>query len=481
MRTRLCAALAGLLVMGACSFDILNTNQPTQNDLIQNPTRSKLSAAATGLFFTAETGIQSFIWRVGSMGREGINLSGNNQPDFIEPYFGPVQAGGSFGGTQWNDRYAAIRSGNIYLAALANDKDLSAEEKSASSGFAKTMNALAFLYLIETRASLGAPVDVDRDITAPPAPFVSEDSVYGYVLGLLNSAQSDLSAGGSAFPFPVPPGYTGFDTPVTFILFNRALAAKAYVLRATAGCGGNAGTCYAAALTALGASFVDPAPASFGSGVFFDFSTSPGGVQNGLSEPLNALTFFALQDNFTDAQAQGGGSPDQRVLDKIQAATDTQIALLGAIPIPGENKFSVFFTAGSPDPNHPIPIIKDEELILLRSEAEWFTGAKATALSDLNLVRQNSGQLPATTVTAADPDSAFVKALMYERRYSLLWEQGARWIDARRFHRLGDILADVPSGNVPPMMPVPLTECQARNIPTSPVTNDVVTCTPLSP
>lgn len=479
MRTKLCAALAGLLVVGACNFDILNTNQPTQDDLVNSPTRTKLAAAATGLFFTAETGIQSFIWRVGSMGREGINLSGNNQPDFIEPYFGPVQAGGSFGGTQWNDRYAAIRSGNIYLAALANDKDLSTAEKSASSGFAKTMNALAFLYLIETRASLGAPVDVGRAITDAPAPFVSEDSVYGYILGLLNSGESDLSAGGTAFPFPVPPGYTGFDTPATFIQFNRALAAKAYVLRATAGCGSG---CYTSALTALGASFVDATPANFGSGVFFDFSTSPGGVQNGLSEPLNALTFFALQDNLTDAQTQTGGSlKDQRVLDKIQAATDTQIALLGAIPIPGELKFSVFFTAGSPDPNRSIPIIKDEELILLRSEAEWFTGAKATALSDLNLVRQNSGSLPATTVTAADPDSNFVKALLYERRYSLLWEQGTRWIDARRFNRLSDILADVPGGNVPPMMPIPLTECQARNVATNPVTNDVVTCTPLTP
>lgn len=482
MRTRLFAALAGLLMVGACSFDILNTNQPTQDDLINNPTRTKLAAAATGLFHQSRTGIQSFIWRLGSMGREGINLSGNNQPDFIEPYFGPVQAGGSFGGTQWNDRFAAIRSGNIYLAALANDKDLSAAEKSASTGFARTMNALAFMYVIETRASLGAPVDVGGDINAPPAPFVSEDSVYGYILGLLNSAQTELAAGGSTFPFPVPPGYAGFDTPATFIAFNRALAAKAYVLRATAGCGSTASTCYTAALTALSASFIDPTPATFSSGVFFDYSSSPGDVQNGLSEPLNALTFFALVDNFTDAQTQTGGAlKDQRVLDKIQAAADTQIALLGAIPIPGENKFSVFFTAGSPDPNHSIPIIKDEELVLLRSEAQWFTGAKAAAISDLNLVRQNSGSLPASTVTAGDADSVFVKALLYERRYSLLWEQGTRWIDARRFNRLGDILADVPSGNVPPMMPIPLTECQARNVATKPVTNDVVTCTPLTP
>lgn len=476
MRTTHCAALAALLLVGACNFDILNTNQPTQGDLITNPNRAKLSAAATGLFASARGGIQALIWRLGSMGREGINLSGNNQPDFIEPYFGPVQSGGSFGGTLWNDRYTAIRSGNIYLAALANDNDLDAEEKSASSGFAKTMNALAFMYIVQTRASLGAPVDVGRDVSATPAPFVSEDSVYGYILGLLNTGQTELAAGGAAFPFPVPPGFTGFDTPAKFISFNRALAAKAYNLRATAGCAGTAATCYTAAITALGASFIDPSPASFSSGAFFDYSTGPGDAQNTLSDPLSGLTFFALQDDTLEAEIQSTGKRDQRVLDKIAPAGIVQN--LSAISIPGTLKFTVYLTGGAADPGHSIPIIRDEELILLRAEAEWFTGAKATALTDLNLVRQNSGALPATTVGTGAADSVFVKALLYERRFSLLWEQGARWIDARRFGRLSDIPLDVAGGNVPPFMPVPLTECQARNLQTAPVTNDVVTCHP---
>jgi hypothetical protein len=481
MRTRLCAALAGLLVVGACNFDILNTNQPTQDDLITNPTRDKLSAAATGMFASARTGIQGFIWRLGSMGREGINLSGNNQPDFIEPYFGPINGGGSFGGTQWGDRYTAIRSGNIYLAALANDKDLSAAEKAASSGFAKTMNALALLYIVEARAELGAPVDVGRDVTAGPAPFASEDSVYGYILGLLNSGQSDLAAGSADFPFPVPPGFTGFETPATFIQFNRALAAKAYNLRATAGCAGNAGTCYTASLTALGASFIDPTPASFPAGVFFDYSTAPGDAQNTLSDPLSGLTFFALQDDTAQADTQSTGQKDQRVLDKIAPAGIVQN--LSAIPIPGELKFTIFLTGGEADPGHSIPIIRDEELILLRAEAEWFTGAKVAALSDLNLVRQNSGNLAASTVLAVSPDSAFVKALLYERRFSLLWEQGTRWIDARRFGRLSDIPIDVPGGHVPSVMPIAKSECDALGLSIVSWSQDpnVKTCTPLTP
>lgn len=485
MRTRRFAIAVGLLALaaGACNFDITNTNQPTLDDLLNNPTRSKLSAAATGLFAGARGGIQTFIWRVGSMGREGVNLSGNNQPDFQEPYFGPVQAGGSFGGTLWLDRYQHIRSANVYLAAVDKTTDLSAAEQAASRGMAKTLKALAFLYVIETRAQLGAPVDVDRPVGTGPAPFVSEDSVYGYIVGLLNNAASDLAAGGSSFPFRVPPALSDFGTPATFIQFNRALAAKANVLRATAlsGCGGNKTTCYTAALTALSASFIDPTPAKLQSGAYFDFSNAPGDAGNGLSEPLNALTFFALQSNIANADAQANGQKDQRVLDKIVPSADTQRALLGSIPIPGELKFVGFFTNGQADASHPIPIIKDEELLLLRAEARWFTTDKSGAIGDLNIVRQNSGKLPATTVTTGDPDAAFVQALMYERRYSLLWEQGTRWIDARRFGRLGDIPAAIPGGNVPPAMPVPQSECDARNLPTKPAAQDVVTCTPLSP
>lgn len=488
-RLLIAVATASVVVLGACSFDILNTNQPTLGDLLANPTRGKLTAAATGLFSNSRSDIQDFIWRLGSMGREGIQLSGNNQPDYQEPYFGPVQAGGSFGGLQWLPPYQTIRSANLYLQALGGNSSfpvtssdrLSTEESAASRGMANTLKALAFLYVVESRAQFGAPVDVDRDLATGPAPWVSEDSVYGFVLGLLTSAATDLTAAGTVdFPFSVPQGLASFSTPGDFLKFNRALAAKANVLRATAlnGCGGAAATCYTAALTALGGSFLSAAPGDFQTGAFFDFSTDPGDQSNTLSEPLNGLTFFALQDNVADADTQTNGTKDQRVLDKIVPAQDTQ--LLGGVPIPGQLKFAVYLTNGDADANHPIPIIKDEELILLRAEAEWFTGAKALAIGDLDLVRQNSGLLPSTTVTPADPDSTFVKALMYERRYSLLWEQGARWVDARRFGRRSDIPADVPGGAVPEAMPVPQTECDARNLAVRTI-GDVVTCTPLTP
>src|SRR2546425_10499438 len=70
--------------------------------------------------------------------------------------------------------------------------------------------------------------------------------------------------------------------------------------------------CYAAALTALGASFLSAAPADLQKGAYFDFSSGPGDITNSLSEPLDGPTFFALQDNLADAELQAGGQKEQR-------------------------------------------------------------------------------------------------------------------------------------------------------------------------
>ena len=469
------ALVAVVLLMNACSsfFDVKNTNQPNLEDLVSNPTKTKLQAAATGIFATARTGIQSYIWRLGSLGREGINLSGNNQPDYSEPYFGPLQSTG-FGGSQWTDRYQNIRNINVFLDALAriDSAALSNQDKAGGRAMANTLKALAFTYVILTRDTLGAPVDVDQPITAAPAPFVTKDSVYGYILTLLDSAQADLARADTVladtlvtFFFSLPPGFSGFDKPATFRLFNRALAAKAEVLRASAaGCGA---PCYDKAITALTGSFIVANSAQFGLGVSFDFSTGSGDITNGLSEPLNGVTFFAHPSDSADAQVQPGGQPDQRVTTKISPKQGAPQQLGGIPGISGTQKFTVYFTGGQDDPGHSIPIIRNEELVLLDAEAQWFRSApnKLQAVSDINLIRQGAGGLGVAAVTIASPDSDFVKELIYNRRYSLLWEQGTRWLDARRFNRLGDIVKELPSFPfVPKVLPLPKAECDRRGL-----------------
>ena len=464
-RKAILASFACVCVSACGNFDVTNPNQPTLDDLLANPTRTKLNAAATGLFSRSRSEITSFIWRLGSMGREGINLAGNNQPDYQEPYFGPLSPSG-FGGALWQSRYGLIRDANTYLDALSKSGDLTAGEKAVSAAMAETLKALAFMYIIETRAKLGAPVDVGRTIDAAPAPFVKEDSVYGYAIGLLTDAYSKLQANTSvAFPFPLPPGYTGFDTPATFGKFVKALTAKANVLRATAGCGA---PCYSAALTALSGSFIATTdPAQLQTGVYFDFSNRPSDQSNDLSEPLSGVRYFADSLILYQRAQSNGATIDQRLTSKTAAADADAPQSIAGVDITGTLKFTRYFTNGQPDASHPIPIIKNEELILLRAEAEWFasTPNKAQAVADLNFVRVSSGGLaPVAGLTAASSDAAFVSALLYEREFSLLWEQGTTWIDARRFNLLNTIPLGVTNGSVPGLMPVPAAECSARSL-----------------
>jgi starch-binding outer membrane protein, SusD/RagB family len=475
----LATAIAAVVApIGCNSFDIHDPNAPLLNSITENPTAANMATFAVGIFSYSRLDIQDFIWRVGSMGREGINLSGNNQPDYGEPYFGPLNPS-EFGGTLWARPYTTIRNANIYIDAVPKTGDLAAADKAGSIGFAQTIKAMAFLYLVETRAQLGAPVDVDRPVTATPAPFVSEDSVYATIIHTLDSAKVNLAAANATFPFPVPPGYAtnGFGTPQGFIAFAWALEAKAWIFRATdlTKCGGAPATCYTNALTALTSSFISVSPSDFALGPYFDMGTGAGDPSggNGLSEPLNGPIYFSLVENVVDAQKQVDGvTIDARALNKVDTIPVGQAPqILGGIPIQGNYKFAVYFTQGQPNPSAPIPIIRDEELILLRAEAELNLGQLMAAENDINNIRQNSGNLPALAPGASS--TTLFNELLYNRRYSLLWEQGTRWIDARRYNVLTTIPAEpmIPpgtswpaQGNVPPIMPIPQNECEARNL-----------------
>ncbi len=482
-RLKLVASLAGALLIGACGdFNVTNPNQPTLEDLTDNPTRTKLAVAATGLLVGIRVDADDYIWRLGSMGREGVNLSGNNQPDYQEPYFGPLQGTG-FGAAIWINEYREVLNANTYITAVPKatqapgTEALSSAEVSASLGFAKTLKALALFYVITSHGSVGAPVDVGQPITAPPAPFVSEDSVYGYIIATLNDALNNLAAGGAAFPFTLPAGYTGFDTPAAFSSFNRALAAKAYIFRATAlnsTCGPTA--CYNAALAALALAapaFADGDPTQFRKGVYVDYSPGAGDTPNPLSDALDAPNFFALPLLIDLAQKQTDGTtPDQRAVAKIAPQTAGTPQQLGGIGILGTHKFTIYLNNGEPNPSAPIPVIRSEELALLRAEANIGLNQLGTALTDINYIRTNSGLLP-NLGSLGTTDQAITE-LLYNRKYSLLWEQGATWVDARRYGRLNTI--PIPPGfsnstppnnnfgasSVPTRLLVPDDECRSR-------------------
>src|SRR4029079_4549853 len=92
------------------------------------------------------------------------------------------------------------------------------------------------------------------------------------------------------------------------------------------------------------------------------------------------------------------GSPDDRYTAKIRTGLPARTG-----PVTGDGPTSATSTLGFsiwPTTSSPIPIIRNEELILLRAEGRLATGDKAGAIADLNVVRVNSGGLSRPTPTA---------------------------------------------------------------------------------
>lgn len=460
------AALAGVLVLGACSsdqFDIQNTNAPTVEATTGNPTKLTLARVAVGVAqgLIAEVGGEVSTW--GAFGREDYNLLGNDPRTTTETISGPLDPGG-VGGGQWNGKFASIRTINIYLSGIDKAADMTAAEKAASKGYAQTLKAVLLHRLLLRNASLGIPVDVEAGLDQAPAPFLTQANAYNRIATLLDDARTNLAAGGSAFPFAMPPGYAGFDTPANFIKFNRGYYAKVQIHRATfAGAGASA---YQAAITALGSSFVDPA-GSLTAGVYYAYSSASGEPANPVTEPITAVRFYIHHSIQTQAQLKANGDKDDRFTSKtVAVATRTQNNLT-------ENLKPIMYNVpGSLDANldADIPLLKNEELVLLRAEARWFTGDKSGALADINAIRNRSGGLPNTSLTVGSSDAAFITELMYNRRYSLLFEQGTSWHDARRFNRTADLPKDRSVDTIFPYMTIPAGECDARGL--------TVPCTP---
>jgi len=464
------AALAGALALSACrDLDILNNNAPTVETLTGNPTRAVLARAATGIFAQAYNDVATEIAVWALYGREGYNLLGNDPRETQEQFRGPPDPTGRHS-ADWIGPYQTIRTINTYLQALTNATGMTQAEVRASAGFAKTVKAWMIHRVAVRTGVLGIPIDVDQPLGSEPAPFVTFDAALKAAADLMDEAFTDLQAGGAAFPFTVAPGYTGFTTPATFGQFNRALAAKIQVRRATFV---NCTACWAAASTAMNASFVTTTglPGSLANGVYYFYSLTAGEPSNPISEPLTSNRYWVHPSIVTGAQAQPNGQPDRRLTSKVLAAGRS----LNLNDLIGTHKPVMYNSATSPATANlaaPIPWINNEELLLLRAEIRWNTGNQQGALDDINLVRLHAGGLGPTTLTPASPTSAFVTELLYNRTYSLLWTQGTRWVDARRYGRTASLPLDRPGDIIYANMIIPAAECDARRLP--------VPCTPLT-
>jgi hypothetical protein len=438
------------LSLPACDLDIPDLNNPGLDVLENAPTAVSINAACTGLLIgnrrnqATEPG---FVNELGILGRDAYNFDTADNRYIGELLAGKLSRGSPFGGNFWAQPYANIRLGNVVRHAL--DKvgpDLTDGDKAGVRGFVNTIAADDLLEVIITHDTNGAVIDTDQPIVLPPAvqplgAIVDKPTVFAEIARLLDAAVADLSSPDAGFPFPFPAGYKGFDTPKTFLQFNRALRARVAVYMSELD-----KTQYTTAVDALKLSFIkDTAVAllDLDVGVFYTYTTKSGDAQNGLINP-NIYVHPSVS-----ASATAG---DARLARKVVTASKTG---MGA-GLSSTQVFTLYTT-----PSSLVPQIRNEELILLKAEALYFTGDKVGAMAALNLVRGVSGSL--APLGPPPDDATFITELLYERRYSLLFEWGHHWIDLRRFGRTMELPLDDPAKHFRNVRyPFPLAECNAR-------------------
>jgi hypothetical protein len=444
-------ALPAVVLLGiGCSDPFIpDYNNPQLPSVI--PSIDQLQNQVTGLVAGDREQHAFFILVLETMGRDAYRIDGAD-PRYIQMPLGQFSPGAFLVDFTWNSTYRTILGAQRLTQGVAGSPAVSPAEKAASQGFARTIQALEYIKAIETRDTLGVPI---ASGSAAIDPIRCKPVVLAYISALLDSAQTDLTAGGSTFPFKLPAGFAGFTTPATFLQFNRALAAKVHIYRGFAGYKSSGNPINAAelnaALTSLDASFYSAAPANFRVGVYHTFSTASGDLQNG---NYNRAVYRANPKVLSQADAG-----DLR-LSKIQQDPSYQLALPGTPP-PAQSDIIFLNISG---PLTPLPIILDEQLVLMRAEALWGLNRDAEALVLINLVRQNSGGLPARTLASFATRLDILREILKQKRYSLLFESGDRAVDYRMFGLWTELGKELqPPGDGPQVIPFPSAEINARN------------------
>ena len=451
------------VLVAACSADRLTV--PNPNTATQEAAAGALGAfqlQVTGVFRQLRNGRGAYITATARLGREGYIYTPNDGRNTSHFLIG-IAAGANrldpagFAVGVWAGPYGNLRDILVTKGAVESNTALTTAQRSAARGVLRTIEALELMYVISTRDSLGAVTTLNAD-PAALAPFASRTETYTFILGALDAAYAELQAGGTTFPFTLHAGFAGFTTPATFGQFNRALAARAAAHFATSG-GGTAAWTRAAA--AISQSFLNRSATTAGDmnrGVYHVYSLGTGDAANGIDR-IGNQDFLVHPSYTTDAQLKADLTRDNRYLSKVSVLATARNAPQ-ALGIPTNLAMNVY-----PTQSTSVPIIRNEELVLLDAEIRLANADRVGAIQNINAVRTNIGGLPATTVTIGSPLADIETAILYEKRFSLLAE-GHRWVDMRRYGRLAtlprDILTGITAHFVARVMPLPQAECLSR-------------------
>ncbi len=421
-------ALNVVVIFASCKKDYGNLNSPTGEQFLNNASASELNNLVSGTESGMRNNMAFYLDDVSTIGREGYRFS-PSEPRYLTDLLGAnnaVLSGSNFYiANPWSARYRVVKNCNILIQAVQNSSLISSSEKNGYAGFARTVKAYQLLLNLNLTYTYGIRIEV-----ADPenmGPIVGYDEALKSIAALLDSAKTDLGNASVSFPLA---GFSGFNDAKGLLQVNRAIAARVAVYRQQ----------WNDALSDLNESFFGIAK-DLGLGVNHVFGTGSGDQLNPAFIPQNQNGEVRVAHPSFAADIAAND-------DRINKATlrNTTASLSGL----SSNRDVWVYTSSTA----PMPIVRNEELILLYAEANIQANNFTEALKAINRIRTSHNLAVYSGVQTKD---ALINEMLQQKRYSLFYE-GHRWIDLRRYNKLNTLPIDRPGDDVWDKFPLPVTE-----------------------
>lgn len=433
-------AVTALVVLApSCKKGVFNVDDSTidpnlvaEEVVLANPSKAQIIQLCKGLESAMRNGYNDFIASSGTVGREIISSRSTDNRYYTELLGTDVA---NFNGANdpagiFNGYYAAFsatrRRAELLVRTANNATSITAGEKKAVEGFARTIQAYVTLNLLnmqgkngirETFSDLNKPGDLLK-----PGKFGNYTSGLAVVKSYIDQGLTALNAA-TSFPFKFGSGFAGFDNVTTFRQFNRAVAARIALYQAD----------WVNLPTILAASFMD-INGPLTAGPKYVWSTAANDFTNTLFVTPNNNGQPYVVFNEVIAAVEPGDTRFTGPSAKAQARTSPRQS--GAFTSTHE----VRMYASNVSPSN---IIKNEELILIWAEARAEGNQLTDAVTAIDRIRTAYG-LP--VYSGAVTKDALIDEVYRQRRFSLFWE-GHRWFDMRRRGRLQQITPQGTIGN----------------------------------
>jgi hypothetical protein len=438
MKKNISSYLLSLLLVAntGCSFfeveNAVDPNNPSLESISKDASRAQIDQLAVGLQSTVRSGLYDFYFISGTVGREVIVSASTESRYFTELlgvgrelYGGANDPNGLFNG-YYTGYSSTRRRAEVLIQAAENTTLLSEQEKNGIRGFANTFKAYVVLNMVNMQGKNGVRESFS-DLLSPgdmlkPGPFTNYEGGLALAKQYAEDAKSQLQSAGGEFAFTLTSGYTGFDTPEAFLKFNRAIAARIYMHQKD----------WTSLAGALNESFLDIS-GDLAAGPAFTFSTAAGDQLNLLYQNQNTSNtpVVVFNEHIQDAEEN-----DARVFgDHAKVSLRDEPRISAGVPNASTHEVSIYEDNGA-----SVPIIKNEELILMLAELMIQTGNLPKAVEALDVIRTANNL---ETLAQAKPaiianQAGLITELLHQRRYSLFYE-GHRWIDMKRYNRIAEL------------------------------------------